>query len=61
MLPDTNYETFAAFTCYLKSPISKVMIMRLLYSSALMSERIKCSIPLVDNHINIHCTIYAVC
>ncbi len=28
---------------------------------ALMSERIKCSIPLVDNHINIHRATHAVC
>ncbi len=42
-------------------PNYEVVITSLLYSSALMSERIKCSIPLVDNHINIHRAIHAVC
>ncbi len=35
-------------------PTYEVVITSLSYSSDLMSERIKCSIPLVDNHINIH-------
>ncbi len=35
-------------------PTYEVAIMSLSHSSALLSERIKCSIPLVDNHINIH-------
>ncbi len=39
----------------------EVMITSLSYSSALMSERIKCSISLVDNHTSIHNAIYAVC
>ncbi len=42
-------------------PIYEVVIMSLSYSSALMSERIKFSIPLVDNHIYIHRAIRAVC
>ncbi len=42
-------------------PTYEVVITSLSYSSALMSERIKCSIPLVDNHINIHRAIHAVC
>ncbi len=32
-------------------PTYEVVITSLSYSSALISERIKCSIPLVDNHI----------
>ncbi len=62
--------TNAAFTCYWKFPTYKVVITRLSYSmseyftecnvSALMSERIRCSIPLVGNHINIHRAIHAV-
>ncbi len=39
----------------------EVMITSMSYSSALMSERIKCSIPLVDSHINIRRAIHAVC
>ncbi len=35
--------------------------LQLVVFKCLMSERIKCSIPLVDNHINIHCAIHAVC
>ncbi len=35
-------------------PTYEVVITSLSHSSALLSERIKCSIPLVDNHINIH-------
>ncbi len=42
-------------------PTYEVVIMSLSYSSASISERIKCSVPLVDNHINIHRTIHAVC
>ncbi len=42
-------------------PTYEVVITSLSHSSALMSERIKCSIPLVDNHINIHRAIHAVC
>ncbi len=42
-------------------PIYEVVITSLSYSSALMLEIIKCSIPLVDNHINIHRAIHAVC
>ncbi len=42
-------------------PPYEVVITSLSYSSALMSETIKCSIPLVDNNINIHRAIYAVC
>ncbi len=42
-------------------PTYEVVIMSLSYSSALMSERIKCSIPLVDSRIKIHRTIHAVC
>ncbi len=38
----------------------EVMIMSLLHSTALLSERI-CSIPLVDNHINIYCVRKSVC
>ncbi len=38
-------------------PTYEVMIMSLSHSSALMSE----SIPLVDNHINIHHAMHAVC
>ncbi len=34
-------------------PTYEVVITSLSYSSALMSERIKCSIPLVDNHIRV--------
>ncbi len=36
----------------------EVVITSLSYSSAFMSEIIKCSIPLVDNNINIHRAIY---
>ncbi len=35
-------------------PTYEVVTTSLSYLSALMSERIKCSIPLVDNHIKIH-------
>ncbi len=39
----------------------EVMITSMSYSSALISERIKCSIPLVDSHINIRRAIHTVC
>ncbi len=42
-------------------PTNEVMITSLSYSSALMLERIECSIPLVDNHINVHHATHAVC
>ncbi len=41
-------------------PTYEVVITSLSYSSVLMSERIKCSIPLVNNHINIHCAIHGI-
>ncbi len=42
-------------------PTYEVVNTSLSYLSALMSEIIKCSIPLVDNHLNIHRAINAVC
>ncbi len=53
ILPSRALENVLFFTY-------EVVIMSLSYSSALMSERIKCSIALVDNHINIHRAIHAV-
>ncbi len=41
-------------------PTYEVLITSLSYSSALISEIIKCSIPLVDSHINSQCAIHAV-
>ncbi len=42
-------------------PTYEVVITSLSYSSAFMSEIIKCSIQLVDHHKNIHRTMHAVC
>ncbi len=49
-------QSNVAFTCYQKCPIPTYVILRmnLLHSSVLLLEIIKCSIQLVDNHINIH-------